>query len=210
MSDLINYNAPYNRNPEYEKVMAQALTEQHSKIARLTIETIKFGMMLLSVEEYIHYQHDGFTSLKSWLSQWCPTINYKTAQRHKQLAEAIREKCGIKAIASVVYQALDQGETEIYQQVEDVVAGSSARQLLLDFKVAESTQPQGRPEGTTKPVPPAVTREQTTAMAEQELRGIIDAVYVFSSTERDLLVADPILKANAAETLRHLAERLAR
>lgn len=209
MSSISLYKEHKQPSLEFEQAMADALTEQNIKINRLTIEVVKFGMMLLAVEEYISYNQVSFGSLKHWLHKWCPSINYKTANRHKQLAVAVREKCDLQASGALVYEAIEEKDSELYQKVSDCVTGSSARQLLLDFKVKEAPEhPVGRPEGSIKPVPPAITRDKVREMALEELVGITDAVEQFFRFDKDLLIDNPIAKQMAVQAFRHAIDRL--
>ena len=209
MSNISLYGEQKKPNPAYEQAMADALVEQNLKVNRLTIEVVKFGMMLLAMEEYISYNQVSFGSLKHWLHKWCPSINYKTANRHKQLAVAVREKCDLQASGALVFEAIEEKESEIYQKVTDCVCGTSARQLLLDFKVQDApSKDVGRPEGSTKPVAPAITRDKVREMARDELVSITDAVEQFFRLDKDLLIDNPIAKQVAVQVFRHAIDRL--
>ena len=196
-----------NTDVAFEQKMAEAINNQYKVVNSLTMEVVRFGMMLLAVEEYL--LETTPISFKCWLAENCPGVNYKTAQRHKQLAKAIREKCALPASGALVYEALEASDEAVVGKVEEVIAGSSARQLLLDFKVKDTpVKPVGRPEGSTKPVAPAITRDKVREMALEELNGIVAAVDQFFKMDKDLLVDNPVAKSWAVEVFRHAIDRL--
>lgn len=196
-----------NTDVAFEQKMAEAINNQYKVVNSLTMEVVRFGMMLLAVEEYL--LETTPISFKCWLAENCPGVNCKTAQRHKQLAKAIREKCALPASGALVYEALEASDEAVVGKVEEVIAGSSARQLLLDFKVKDTpVKPVGRPEGSTKPVAPAITRDKVREMALDELVGITDAVEQFFRFDKDLLIDNPIAKQMAVQAFRHAIDRL--
>lgn len=196
-----------NTDVAFEQKMAEAINNQYKVVNSLTMEVVRFGMMLLAVEEYL--LETTPISFKCWLAENCPGVNYKTAQRHKQLATAIREKCALPASGALIYNALEASDEAVVGKVEEVISGSSARQLLLDFKVKDApVKPVGRPEGTTKAVAPAVSRDQVRKMALDELFGITSAVEQFFRFDKDLLIDDPIAKQMAVQAFRHAIDRL--
>jgi hypothetical protein len=119
---------------------------------------LRFGAMLIEVDscltrETAHVgqrnQHTGET-LKSWLSEHCPEVNYKTAMRFKALAQDMRDYCQVPsklpltlalpgADGSLQLDGLppkvnrDRAE-KLQRQIWDMVQGSSARQLMFTFK----------------------------------------------------------------------------
>lgn len=77
---------------------AQALSFQFSKVSKAagaaTREMVVFGAMLEQVDDGLtrnRHNPDGTgVSLKSWLEQNCPEINYQTAKSYQRAAEGVR------------------------------------------------------------------------------------------------------------------------
>ena len=77
---------------------AQALSFQFSKVSKAagaaTREMVVFGAMLEQVDDGLtrnRHNPDGTgVSLKSWLEQNCPEINYNTAKSYQRAAEGVR------------------------------------------------------------------------------------------------------------------------
>ena len=78
--------------------MAQALSFQFAKVGKAagaaTREMVVFGAMLEQVDDGLtrnRHNPDGTgVSLKSWLEQNCPEINYQTAKSYQRAAEGVR------------------------------------------------------------------------------------------------------------------------
>jgi hypothetical protein len=152
---------------EYQRpYSAEQITEQYRKAVSGCLEMIRFGAMMIEVESGLERdgqpnQHSGET-LKSWLEDNCPAINYKTALRFKGLAEGLQFHLRIPdswPLRLALPSATDQ-ETEINadlagelgikpkrlaqmrKEIWDFLEGKSARQLVFDFGCAE-TAPKG-------------------------------------------------------------------
>jgi hypothetical protein len=152
---------------EYQRpYSAEQITEQYRKAVSGCLEMIRFGAMMIEVESGLERdgqpnQHSGET-LKSWLDENCPEINYKTALRFKGLAEGLQFHLRIPdnwPLRLALPSATDQ-ETEINadlagelgikpkrlaqmrKEIWDFLEGKSARQLVFDFGCAE-TAPKG-------------------------------------------------------------------
>ena len=79
---------------------AQALSFQFSKVGKAagaaTREMVVFGAMLEQVDDgltrnrYNNADKGATASLKSWLEQNCPEINYNTAKSYQRAAEGVR------------------------------------------------------------------------------------------------------------------------
>jgi hypothetical protein len=154
---------------EYQRpYSAEQITEQYRKAVSGCLEMIRFGAMMIEVESGLmapaqsrggHY--DGET-LKTWLEDNCPAINYKTALRFKGLAEGLQFHLRIPdnwplrlALPSGTDQEADvnadlAGElgikpkrlAQMRKEIWDFLEGKSARQLVFDFGCAE-TAPKG-------------------------------------------------------------------
>ena len=87
-----------------------------------------------------------------WLETYCPEISRRTISVWMSLTSNIREACGIKLAAaanlkSPIYEAITLPPEDRPEEVRDVcarmdelMAGKSARQLLLEFKQAEEDE----------------------------------------------------------------------
>jgi hypothetical protein len=153
---------------EYQRpYSAEQITEQYRKAVSGCLEMIRFGAMMIEVESGLEREigkgciQTGET-LKTWLEDNCPAINYKTALRFKGLAEGLQFHLRIPdnwPLRLALPSATDQ-ETEINadlagelgikpkrlaqmrKEIWDFLEGKSARQLVFDFGCAE-TAPKG-------------------------------------------------------------------
>ena len=152
---------------EYQRpYSAEQITEQYRKAVSGCLEMIRFGAMMIEVESGLERdgqpnQHSGET-LKSWLEDNCPAINYKTALRFKGLAEGLQFHLRIPdswPLRLALPSGTDQdaeinadlaGElgikpkrlAQMRKEIWDFLEGKSARQLVFDFGCAE-TAPKG-------------------------------------------------------------------
>jgi hypothetical protein len=152
---------------EYQRpYSAEQITEQYRKAVSGCLEMIRFGAMMIEVESGLERdgqpnQHSGET-LKSWLEDNCPAINYKTALRFKGLAEGLQFHLRIPdswPLRLALPSGTDQdaeinadlaGElgikpkrlAQMRKEIWDFLEGKSARQVGFDFGCAE-TAPKG-------------------------------------------------------------------
>jgi hypothetical protein len=152
---------------EYQRPYSpEQITEQYRKAVSGCLEMIRFGAMMIEVESGLdvsrHNPDGSGESLKAWLEDNCPAINYRTALRFKGLAEGLQIHLRIPdnwPLRLALPSATDQ-ETEINadlagelgikpkrlaqmrKEIWDFLEGKSARQLVFDFGCAE-TAPKG-------------------------------------------------------------------
>jgi hypothetical protein len=134
------------------------ITEQYKRAISGTLEVLRFGAMLIEVELNLTREiligrgrgrpTDG--TLKEWLEENCPEVNYKTAMRFKMLTQDMQKYCQIPAKLPVSLALpgpdgavhLDDLPAnvnaarvgKIQQQVWDMIQGKSARQLMFQFR----------------------------------------------------------------------------
>jgi hypothetical protein len=152
---------------EYQRPYSpEQITEQYRKAVSGCLEMIRFGAMMIEVDaglDVSRHNPDGEgESLKSWLEDNCPAINYKTALRFKGLAEGLQFHLRIPdnwPLRLALPSGTDQdaevnadlaGElgikpkrlAQMRKEIWDFLEGKSARQLTFDFGCAE-TAPKG-------------------------------------------------------------------
>lgn len=132
---------------------AAALTEQYHLATRGMIEVLRFGAMMIQLEETLSARGQGGNGIKGegvkgWLQQHAPEVARTTAYRLKAVAEGVqREYLGIVGAkvarqfslpALVTTPASDLPDAARAKQMElfDYVAGTSQRSWLDRFKPA--------------------------------------------------------------------------
>ena len=89
---------------------AEAVSGQYRRAMAGLVECIRFGAMLVELEDSLHRSLSRQTTatgsgqiagreggLKEWLAERCPEVDYAWAMKYKRLAEGVREHCGIPA-----------------------------------------------------------------------------------------------------------------
>gem|GEM_PF-2469512 len=89
---------------------AQAVSEQYRRAVSGLLEGIRFGAMLLDLQDSLIICRDKFSSffahggdrrggtgVKEWLSEHCPEVDYGWAMKFKRLAEGVLEHCKVPA-----------------------------------------------------------------------------------------------------------------
>lgn len=154
-----------------------AVLSQYKRAISGTLEIIRFGAMLIEIDTCLtreigatkRYTNTGAEpSLKGWMEENCPDINYKTAIRYKTLAQGLQDmfKIPAKLPLTLALPASD-GTPNVYvpdtvkvsaervkkiqMQVWEMVEGKSARQLTFDFGLAEPKPRGGKREGAGRP-----------------------------------------------------------
>lgn len=131
---------------------------------------VAFGALLNEVAEFLGESrgrnHDG-EGLKSWLSENCPEVNYKTAIKYKALADTFAKGIGGGTQAIAALQGLDsfadpasnkiiEVEAEILEKRDNVLSEvSSVRQLeQMMFNLFGDDKPKGgRSKADLSPIP---------------------------------------------------------
>ena len=174
-----------------EAEVAAALSAQYRKANLATFEIVKFGAMVLSLEQALEGPKagPGSVGLKGWLEKHCPEVCYRTIMRHKEVAKAIYRQYSqadsertIEAFAQALQldgsEDATAAELACSEAVKGLVFGKSARQLLFDFASRRSGRPVGSK--SLEPYRPISTAEAE-EMATIELEGIVnDLASVFT------------------------------
>ena len=167
---------------------AQALSFQFSKVSKAagaaTREMVVFGAMLEQVDDGLtrnRHNPDGTgVSLKSWLEQNCPEINYNTAKSYQRAAEGVRVLA--KMAADVPLLPLMGRETpadaalaKVREDVLGVIANSSLnvlRRAALPMPVGNKLKgTHGLSQGRR-----ALTAEEKAAEAEKMMRENVGSI----------------------------------
>lgn len=156
---------------------ADSITSQWRKANAGLLEIVRFGAMLVENDMSLKRQtHKGCIqtgeSIKGWLEQQCPEINYKTAMGYKIIAEQMRDKYKIPKklpLTLALPQAdgtisvyvpdsinIDEKKVEQYQrEFYGMCEGKSMYQLTLDLGIREP-----KPRGGAKNMPKNFTEVQ--------------------------------------------------
>jgi hypothetical protein len=168
--------------PAAGAIAPDEITAQYRRAVAGCLEMVRFGAMMVEVSfnltREIGRRGGGHTppeeTLKGWLAEHCPDVNYATAMRFKLLAEGVQRACQIPAGTPLrLMLPGPAGETDapiewaregsgrrlsddriraLRQQVWELVDGQSARQLLFQFMANPADHPKGgaRPPSTAK------------------------------------------------------------
>lgn len=128
------------------------------------LAVVRFGALLMAVEGCLTRETTSISrhdpsgegpSLKSWLKENCPDVNYKTAMRMKGTGSCVCEVLGLDA--GVVYRALDpdpkalgwyedfQELVEVRELLVGIVEGRSVRSLVMWLKGGAPKQVEVEP-----------------------------------------------------------------
>lgn len=154
----------------------EAVMGQYKRAIGGTLEIIRFGAMLIEIDNCLvrasGKNKNQWTpvedTLKGWMDENCPTINYKTAIRYKTLAMGLQTEFKIPAKLPLTLalpssdgsvnvhvpdsiNISDKRVKEIQEAVWEMIEGKSARQLMFDFGLAEPKRKGGAREGAGRP-----------------------------------------------------------
>ena len=191
----------------------EAVATQYRKAVAGALEMLRFGAMLIEVDscltrETAHVgqrnQHTGET-LKGWLEAHCPEVNYKTAMRFKALAQDmidyIRPPAKLPPTLLLpgpdgtpclddLPESVNRARAEkLQRQIWEMVQGSSARQLMFDFRSASSPAGGDRGGGGAPRAMP--TEEGRRLGANTNLAAVIGELRRIVLGDKVHLVADP-------------------
>jgi len=196
----------------------EAITTQYRKAVAGCLEMVRFGAMMIEVSfnltREIGARGGGHTpreeTLKGWLEEHCPEVNYGTAMRFKALAEGVQRTCGLPTGMPMRLAlpgpdgAIDietewerQGPgrpvsaerlAELRASVWELVEGKSARQLLFSFMAPPADK------GGARPVPaapsPTQAHDDTIALWTEHVRWFHASI----RHKEHLLLSTPELK----------------
>ena len=151
-----------------ERDAAYRLSRQYAKVngswKNALEQTVRFGAMLKEWGDFLGALHGGAhggDSLKEWLAENCPEINYKTAMGYKLLAEKTVRMLGggAPAVAALIGRDTvtdpDGNEipidAEVVEKKEEIFRAADSRrkleQMYFDFTEAPA-RPKGRAKGS--------------------------------------------------------------
>ena len=145
-------------DPESQQLATQ-LTDQYRKAIAGTRDILVFGAMMLQLPSILSRQNapnqhtPKENTLKGWIEEHCPEINYATAYSFLNLARglvenlAIPPKVDVARLLSAPEDQLTKHEANIRTKVDEFIAGKSKRQLEFDFSIRK---PQAKPVGAPK------------------------------------------------------------
>lgn len=165
---------PQGSFPSQEIQLASQLVDQYRKAIAGTREVLIFGAMMFQLGATLELQichggsHEGKT-LKGWIEEFCPSINYNTAYSFYSMARGLREALSIPIDTDIHHlltapvDSLSKKEAKIRDLIDGAIDGKSARQLEFDFGIrrARAALPSagGAREGAGRP-PRSLTKEQ--------------------------------------------------
>ena len=151
-----------------ERDAAYRLSRQYAKVngswKNALEQTVRFGAMLKEWGDFLGASHGGAhggDSLKEWLANHCPEINYNTAMGYKLLAEKTVRMLGggAQAVAALIGRDTvtdpDGNEipidAEVVEKKEEIFRAADSRrkleQMYFDFTEAPA-RPKGRAKGS--------------------------------------------------------------
>lgn len=147
---------------------AYRLSRQYAKVngswKNALEQTVRFGAMLKEWGDFLGASHGGAhggDSLKEWLANHCPEINYNTAMGYKLLAEKAVRMLGGGAPAVAALLGRDTVtdpdgnevpiDAEVVEKKEEIFRAADSRrkleQMYFDFTEAPA-RPKGRAKGS--------------------------------------------------------------
>ena len=151
-----------------ERDAAYRLSRQYAKVngswKNALEQTVRFGAMLKEWGDFLGASHGGAhggDSLKEWLANHCPEINYNTAMGYKLLAEKTVRMLGGGAPAVAALLGRDTVtdpdgnevpiDAEVVEKKEEIFRAADSRrkleQMYFDFTEAPA-RPKGRAKGS--------------------------------------------------------------
>lgn len=136
--------------PPADLQIAEQLQDQYRKAVAGTREILIFGSMMMQVGSFLELQkapsgNNQFTpkanTIKGWIEEFCPSINYNTAYGFFRLANGLREALAIPIDTDIHHlltapeASLSKKEAKIREQIDGAIDGKSARQLEFDFGI---------------------------------------------------------------------------
>lgn len=164
--------------PPADVQIAAQLTDQYRKAIAGTREVLVFGAMMMSLGSFLSSQNapagnNQYTpredTIKGWLEEFCPSINYKVAYGFYKLAKGLREALAIPMdtdvhrLLTAPEKSLSKKEAKIRALIDGAISGKSARQLEFDFgirKARAALPPSGGAREGAGRKPRSLEREQ--------------------------------------------------
>jgi len=192
--------------------LAEAVTEQWQRAQDGLIEILKFGALMIRIDTRLgdgnkrSGEYKGPT-LKSWLKDNCPEINYNTAMGYKTAALGLAAAAELPDNMPLLQlmegdRAFEDDYAEAHARVMDIVSTASISWLKT------AGRGPGRPEGSVNPPRKPTTMAQQEEMATIELEELIIAMGEFFARERHLYIMDQTRRQTCRLRLLDLADLL--
>lgn len=172
--------------------VAQALAQQYERVGRVSNaalrEMVIFGAMLdridkaLSSSRYTRSDNGPGVSLRSWLAENCPGIEYATAMDYKRTTRNYMAYLKLKEDTPLLEMMQadpydDEKKENLRRQILDTMAHLTKSQLR---RLTDAPRGPGRPKGSgAAGTPRAKTAEERVAEAESETREILGKLLAF-------------------------------
>ena len=120
-----------------EREMAVAVSSQWTKASQGLMEILKFGALMVKADQGLSHpnsrggNYKGRT-LKGWLSEHCPEVNYKTAHGYKEAALGLAAAAGLAEDFPLL--SLMEGEAAFTEELQ--AAHDSVMQILATASIA--------------------------------------------------------------------------
>lgn len=152
--------------------MARQLSEQYQRAVGGLWEVVKFGAMMMHLQNALFpeligtgnakkFASDG-DGLKGWLSDNCSEINLKTAYRFKGLAEGLQkefklgEPADLHRLLTADASDLNRADLKTREEIAGFLEGQSQRQLQFRFM---ADKPAGGKRGPVKPITRSIAED---------------------------------------------------
>jgi hypothetical protein len=133
------------RHPTPEIQMARQLSEQYQRAVGGLWEVVKFGAMMMHLQNTLFpelvgngnakkFESEG-EGLKAWLAENCPELNRRTAYRFKGLAEGLQkefklgEPADLHRLLTASEDDLNRADRKTREEIAGFLEGQSQRQL---------------------------------------------------------------------------------
>lgn len=210
-----------------DKLLGEQLTYQWEKVVGGQREQLIMGAMMLKLREFLisrakSKNHSGSgrfekgTGMKAWLLEFAPKVSQTTSWRLMEIAEGVAEefklgkKVDLEALLSAQVGTLADDLAAKRAQIEEVIAGQSQRQLLLQFGKAAAKERGGNTSGTSQKedqrTPEEKLADQIAAMRKQAAE-VFDGVTLLRGEPAWKALNEPEL-AVAADDLEGLLKEI--
>lgn len=134
--------------------LSEAINEQWHRAQGGLMEILRFGALMIRIDSRLTggKSRNGYTgqTLKGWLSEHCPEINYKTAAGYKAAALGLAEAAGLPEDMPLLAlmegdAAFEDENAEIHERVMSIVGTASIGFLKAAGRRGGAREGAGRP-----------------------------------------------------------------
>lgn len=198
--------APGDHKPSDEPSAAAIVHAGWVRAQAGLLDILRFGALLLRVEEALaarstQRRGPGAVSLRSWLSEHCPEVNYQTATGYKVAAKGLIAAAKLAADRPLLplmgEKPLTDAEEEAMRgKVMDILATSSLRLLKEAGRALPAPPPSGAGGRPPKaPADPARDALHVWTLALDGIRRIPEGAYRLLPVEEARGMRDELLAA---------------